>query len=599
MTISHDETLAPSVPRSKAEAAFVALAAGDALGWPQEARARSRSKRAQASVSFRTWQRRAGGRFYPYSEVIEAGEYSDDTQLTLAIARCLISGGPAWWTLFTRNELPMWTLYERGGGGATKRAAESWLRGVPPWKHSDMDAVRKYFEAGGNGVAMRVVPHALHCAGDPDPTNLLRNVATDGAATHGHPRALVGAVAYAFAVWWLLRARHTIAFGELVRVLLDHQSVWGSLPTGSPTRNGWIDAANRTVGSYERSWHEVVEEMARLLVAVGEGLAAGSLAEDEEVLSSLGAFGTANGAGTVTAAAAIYLACRYAAQPSNGILRAAFAIGADTDTLAAMVGGLLGALAGSDWLPAEWSAVQDANYLRQVANKLVTRPAQADLLAPRHVTARDLENVVAALVAGKVEHVDFGGTRQVRLADPCPIESASRSTTVREWRLSLTDGQTVYVTKLARKAVRDVAAEPASNDGPRQQSLPDLRTQPSQARAAGVKLTVSSISVSTAFYEQLLGLVSVRRTPNFVSFGALSLVDGHYAADLSEGLVRPDMTTGRNRVEIAVGNLEDVRARLTAHNVSIVRPISVLPWGERSLHCVDPDGNLVEIVERK
>ena len=31
-----------------------------------------------------------------------------------------------------------------------------------------MDAVRRYFDAGGNGVAMRVLPHALFLAGQDD-----------------------------------------------------------------------------------------------------------------------------------------------------------------------------------------------------------------------------------------------------------------------------------------------------------------------------------------------------------------------------------------------------------------------------------------------
>src|SRR4051794_493047 len=74
-----------AVPRAKAEGAFIALAAGDALGWPQE---RGPGKqRPQAKTELRDWERRSGGRYYSHTEVIRAGEYSDDTQLTLAVAR--------------------------------------------------------------------------------------------------------------------------------------------------------------------------------------------------------------------------------------------------------------------------------------------------------------------------------------------------------------------------------------------------------------------------------------------------------------------------------------------------------------------------------
>lgn len=113
------------VPLAKAEGAFLALAAGDALGWPQEMPRNTRGKCAKAHVDFEEWTRRGGGRFYPYEEVIHSGEYSDDTQLTLAVARSRIHHGPAWWKAFTRIELPLWILYERGGGGATKRAANA------------------------------------------------------------------------------------------------------------------------------------------------------------------------------------------------------------------------------------------------------------------------------------------------------------------------------------------------------------------------------------------------------------------------------------------------------------------------------------------
>jgi ADP-ribosylglycohydrolase len=76
--------------QAKAEGAFVAFAAGDALGWPQELRGNTRRQRRSvpASAELRRWTRRDGGRFLPYEIVIEPGEYSDDTQLTLAVARC-------------------------------------------------------------------------------------------------------------------------------------------------------------------------------------------------------------------------------------------------------------------------------------------------------------------------------------------------------------------------------------------------------------------------------------------------------------------------------------------------------------------------------
>ena len=67
------------------EGAFLAFAAGDALGWPREFGGTGRARAVQPAphVEFRTWTRRSGGRRRPFDEVVGAGEYSDDTQLLL------------------------------------------------------------------------------------------------------------------------------------------------------------------------------------------------------------------------------------------------------------------------------------------------------------------------------------------------------------------------------------------------------------------------------------------------------------------------------------------------------------------------------------
>src|SRR5215211_5272005 len=120
--------------RARAEGAMLATAVGDALGWPQEDRSgRVGGRRAvEPRLEFSEWRRREGGRYAAHEEAIGAGEYSDDTQLVLALARAL-RAGDSWWERLTEVELPFWLFYERGGGAATKRAARSWANGKPPW----------------------------------------------------------------------------------------------------------------------------------------------------------------------------------------------------------------------------------------------------------------------------------------------------------------------------------------------------------------------------------------------------------------------------------------------------------------------------------
>ena len=345
-------------------------------------------------------------------------------------------------------------LYERGGGRATKHAVACWLKGISPWSSADRD-VKRYFDAGGNGVAMRVLPHAIFYAGEDEPTLLIRDVLRDGVATHGHPRALIGATAYAFAAWWLLRNDRTVRFGELAEVLLERQKVWGTLPKKASPKNGWLDAANRqTPGGYEALWSNVVSEMTQLLEQVRTGLAAGVIGDDDEVLRGIGCFGKSKGAGTISTAASVYLCARYAAQPTQAVLKAAFAHGADTDTIAAMTGGLSGALAGNDWIPTDWLSVQDCDYIRTMANAVARGPGATqerhqDL---RTVGKKDIDSLLDKLVQGRWGKSDLDGVRMSEVIDMMSLKPLSKTALARVWHIRTDDGQTIYVTKFGRRS---------------------------------------------------------------------------------------------------------------------------------------------------
>ena len=594
-------------PLAKAEGAFIALAAGDALGWPQEVRgSRGQRKPVPASVEFRRWSRRDGGRFLPYEIAIEPGEYSDDTQLTLAVARCRKIEDPGWWHALTRIELPLWTLYQRGGGSATRQAAASWVKGIPPWKNRDEKALSSYFAAGGNGVAMRILPHTVFHARYPQTTGLLRDVILDGVATHGHPRALVGAAAYAYAAWWLLRLEQPLRFGELVDILLDNSSSWGTFPEN---RNGWLDAANRSSrGEYESLWHQVAQEMRLLLKEVRRGLNIGALADDEEVFEKLGCFGEQKGSGTVSAAAAIYLCARYAAQPSQGILRAAFATGADTDTLAAMTGGLMGCLAGTDWLPREWFKVQDCQYLRQLAVRLSSwqdvKGGHTGNL--RTIGQKEIEHIYKVLTENRSEDFDLDGTRQARTVGFLTPKPLAPSTMAQIWKLKASDGQTLFITRLTRQSKSSLA--PTGGTPQRTESTSSKDSDLLGAAAIGVKISVADMKAASDFYEKALGLIPAKQSPRYVSYGALALVDLSYALELMGNKaingVPPNTKAsesalfGRPLIEVQVNNLQDAFRRVEGLGGRIVQNVTCMPWGDRVFHCLDLEGNLIEVVER-
>ena len=434
----------------KAEGAFLALAAGDALGWPQEI-SRNAKNNPMAHIEFKEWTRRSGGRFHPYVELIRPGDYSDDTQLTIAVARSRTNHGSAWWKAFTQVELPLWTLYERGGGGATKRAAHAWANGSKPWKVKKSDSVDRYFAAGGNGVAMRVLPHALFYAEQENPDPLMHDVMLDGLASHGHPRALVGAMAYAYAAWLLARRNDTLRFGELLDMLIDEAPRWNQFPQSEQDDSSWSKAAHdATDAQYGQIWEQTACEMLELLVRARKGLQAGVLANDRTVLQDLGCFGKVKGAGTRSAAAAAYLAARYAAQPEQGVLTAAFERGADTDTLAAMVGGLMGCLAGMEWLPRPWLQVQDAECLRYFASRIALGPRG---MHQHSVTPlRNPRCFLSELARNEGRTMDLGDAHRVKVNAVRTSRPLGKSIAVHAWRLLAGDGQTMYVTKVERRA---------------------------------------------------------------------------------------------------------------------------------------------------
>lgn len=360
-----------SIPHlEKCAGAIIGAAVGDALGWPNEQNSKNVSKvMPKNKESFQKWIRSDGGRFWSHFEEIGPGEYSDDTQLIIATARSLYYGAN-WINHFTKIELPAWLSYERGGGGATKRAAQIWREGNAPWdlEKVDKNNIEAYFNAGGNGVAMRILPHVFQKEDNID--EVFKNVFLNGIFTHGHPRALIGAILYADALLYLLNNNETLGYGELVDYLLSRKDIWGKFPNIN-SLNLWLNAAETIMnGKYMELWDKIVEEAVSLLKIAKQGLEQGALDIGNEVLEKLGCFDKKqNGSGTITAVTSIYLASKYASNPQQGIVETAYLKNADTDTLASMVGGLLGMLHGSEFLSISWAKVQDYEFLKNLIYK--------------------------------------------------------------------------------------------------------------------------------------------------------------------------------------------------------------------------------------
>ena len=165
---------------------------------------------------------------------------------------------------------------------------------------------------------------------------------------------------------------HTLPYGAIIGKTLSEVESWSVLPELDEIWPTWRRSAEEVhSGQYREHWQMAVAEMRQLLTWCQDAMTQGALSIDQRVLTQLGCFDRkVNGAGTIAAAASIFLASRYATDPFHGLMEAAFAYGADTDTIASMTGGLLGAVVGLEWLGDYAVQVQDAQYLRMLGERL-------------------------------------------------------------------------------------------------------------------------------------------------------------------------------------------------------------------------------------
>ena len=338
------------------QAALLLSALGDALGWPQEFQ---RGKGLTGVRNFKTWRKRSGGKYWGYLDPIQAGEYSDDTQLMLALVRSIQPHGEFWPEHFAYLELPFWLHYERGGGRATKQAAKNLLKHKTLWYDNRFGKQgRDYLMAGGNGAAMRTLPISLAFAHQLN--DLLRHTLSHSLITHGHPRGFIGALVLACAHYQLIQN------GKLGHRALGHL-IKQELPAFFQSRHNWPEELKLWWGhhpdDYLEACLETINEVIDMLRLIPEFLTQHPAAYFERV-------GCLNretkGSGTATVAAAIFLYFQNQAQPIEAIYTAANLLGSDTDTIASMVGGLVGLETGEITDPnivLMLETLQDTKYL--------------------------------------------------------------------------------------------------------------------------------------------------------------------------------------------------------------------------------------------
>jgi ADP-ribosylglycohydrolase len=355
-------------------------AIGDALGWITEFEKNTQSLKGKFGTEkiekFYSWKKNVGGRFYGFVDTIKAGSYSDDTQLLLAVARSIKSDGSIDHNYFAKTELANWLDYARGGGRTVKTAADKISRKSIKWYNNFYNFKvngenNDYRDSGANGAAMRVLPIALANLGNSE--KIKEEIFCNSIVTHGHPRAILGAMLYGYALNQIIVFQPEDFNWEnyITQIGSDFPRKFELSFTNRREIKEWLSEWNKFSNKpFEVLYAETIGEAQNQLRFVFK-----SLKENfpvYETLSKIGCFDPATkGSGIATVVAGIYLTAKFHNKPLEAIIQSVNALGSDTDSIAAFTGGLIGALHGQSIIPEKWKAVQDISYLDSIAERLL------------------------------------------------------------------------------------------------------------------------------------------------------------------------------------------------------------------------------------
>jgi ADP-ribosylglycohydrolase len=367
-------------PETKYKGSIKLSAIGDALGWITEFEKNQQSLKDKFGTerieNFYTWEKTVGGRFYGFIDTIKAGSYSDDTQLLLAVARSIKKDGNLDHNYFAKIELANWLDYARGGGRTVKTAADKISRKSANWFNNFYNFKVNgenydYKQSGANGAAMRVLPIALANLGNTE--KIKEEIFCNSIITHGHPRAILGAMLYGYAVNQIIVFRPENFNWEnyITQIGLDFPKKFELSFINKMEIQEWLKEWNKSSNrTFESVYAETITETQNQLRFVYQSIKQNISVQ--ETLNKIGCFDpSTKGSGIATVVAGIYLATKFHDKPLEAVIQSVNALGSDTDSIAAFTGGLVGALHGHGIIPDKWKKVQDFEYLDKVAERLL------------------------------------------------------------------------------------------------------------------------------------------------------------------------------------------------------------------------------------
>jgi lactoylglutathione lyase len=117
-------------------------------------------------------------------------------------------------------------------------------------------------------------------------------------------------------------------------------------------------------------------------------------------------------------------------------------------------------------------------------------------------------------------------------------------------------------------------------------------------------LFVSDLDRAVSFYREVIGIPLRFRAEAYAEFateGAKFALFPRSELPALIGLEAPSDRVPWPQAEVAffVEDVDAEHVRLRAAGVSVLAPPTDRPWGERTVHVADPDGNVVELTRAK
>jgi len=321
---------------------------GDAIGFISELTNESELKR-RAGVSSLSktvaWTRRVGGRFGINVE-LPAGCYSDDTQLRLGVCRSIDGTGFFDVEAFAKVELSLWLSYALGAGRASRQAATNLTERNVTWATNFFtEKNAKYINAGGNGAAMRIQPHVWSHSKERGFESLVRDIVRNTVTTHGHPRAIIGAVFHGLCLLYALEKGKVPTPSEWQLLLKRMREVASVVAEDDQLSYRWLPKWESETGKqFEDACLAVVEEMKTDIHNMEPYIARNDIGQYRAMVSAIDGLNPAcRGSGVKTSLLAAGLALLSRGSAEEAVCVSANAFGSDTDTVGTMVGALVGA----------------------------------------------------------------------------------------------------------------------------------------------------------------------------------------------------------------------------------------------------------------